>query len=188
MKGRLPRFVLPMISSQWRFTFSRNEVLHPGRVIDSVQILIAEIRGYGDYGVPACELRSQLLDSGQDRSGAASDEQMIIPNESPTGFDRLFFCYCYNSVRFGEIRQLRSHTRPNAGDVSFAGRAPESNRAFRLDGYDLDPRELMMQPFGDSAEGSCGACSHKNPIDFVELARDLIRRLLGMNILVGYVG
>ena len=63
-----------MIRLQWRFNFSRNDVLHPGRVVDSVQILFAEIRGYGDYGVPACELWSQLLDSGQDRSGAAPDE------------------------------------------------------------------------------------------------------------------
>ena len=117
-----------MIRLQWRFTFSRNDVLHhPGRVIDSVQILFAEIWVYGDYRVPACELRSQLLDSGQDRSSAAPDEQMIIPNESKTGFDRLSFRYCDNSVRIGEIRQLRSHTRPDAGDVSFAGRATESN-------------------------------------------------------------
>ena len=30
MSERLPRFVLPMIRLQWRFIFSRNDVLHPG--------------------------------------------------------------------------------------------------------------------------------------------------------------
>ena len=35
-----------------------NGLLYPGGIINSVEVLFAEIRGYGDYGVAATELWS----------------------------------------------------------------------------------------------------------------------------------
>ena len=98
---------------------------YPGRVINRVQVLFAKIRGYGDDGVSARELRSKLLDGGQDCSGASPNKQVIISNERKTSFNRFFFADCYNLVRIGEVRKLWSHARADARDVSFARRAAE---------------------------------------------------------------
>jgi hypothetical protein len=38
--------------------FRYDDLLYPGGVINSVEVLFAEIRGYGDYGVAATELWS----------------------------------------------------------------------------------------------------------------------------------
>src|SRR5436853_7700728 len=106
----------------------------------------------------------------------------MISNEGKASFNRCFFVYCYDSIRVGEVGKLWSHARANAGDVSFRGRASECDRACRLDGYNLDPREFVTKSLGYPGEGTSRAGPHKNPIDFIELARDLMRRLLGMNI------
>ena len=45
-----------------------------------------------------------------------------------------------------------------------------------------------MKSSRDPGQRTGSAGPDKNPIDFVKFARDLVRRLLGMNILVGYVG
>src|SRR6266849_9373845 len=112
----------------------------------------------------------------------------MISNEGKASFNRCFFVYRYNFIRVDEVRELRSHARANARDASFPGRASECDRACRLDGYNLDPWEFVTKSLRDPGEGTRGAGPHKNPIDLVELARDLMRRLLGMNIFVGYVG
>ena len=59
------------IGSRGPVIFRYNDLLYPGGVVNSVQVLFAEIRGYGDYGVAATELWSELLYSGQDCSGAS---------------------------------------------------------------------------------------------------------------------
>ena len=167
--------------------FRYNDFLYPGGVVNSVQVLFAEIRGYGDYGVAATELWSELLYSGQDCSGASPNKQVIISNERKTSFNRSFFLHCDNSIRIGEVRKLWSHTRANARDVSFAGPASERDRAYWFDGHNFDPWEFCPKSFRDPGQGTGSAAPDKNPIDLVKFARNLICRLLGMNILVGYV-
>ena len=100
--------ISPTARSRSRPTFRHNGALYPGCVINRVQVLFAEIRGYCDYGVSGLELRSQLLHGSQDCPGAAPDEQVMIPNERKTSFNRSFFVYCYDFVRIGEVRELRS--------------------------------------------------------------------------------
>jgi len=46
------------IGSRGPVIFRYNDLLYPGGVINSVQVLFAEVRGYGDYGVAATELWS----------------------------------------------------------------------------------------------------------------------------------
>ena len=79
-----------------------------------------------------------------------------------------------------------SHAPANARDVSFTGRASKRHRARRLDGHNFNPWELdevVLRPrLGYSSAGP-----DKDPIDSFKLARDLICRLLGVNISVGYV-
>ena len=113
------------VGSQRPLAFRGNDILYPGRVINSVQVLFAKIRGYGDYRVSARELRSQLLIGGEDCSGASPDKQVIISNERKTGFNRLLFADDYDLIRIGEIRKLWPYARANARDVSFPGRASE---------------------------------------------------------------
>src|SRR5271165_2868078 len=112
---------------------------------------------------------------------------MMISNERATGFNRLFLVHYHNSIRLGEVRKLWSHACANAWDISFTGRASECDRARRLDGNNLDPWKFLTKSLRDPGEGTSSARPDKNPIDFIEFARDLNRRLLGVNILVGYV-
>ncbi len=167
--------------------FRYNDFLYPGGVVNSVQVLFAEIRGYGDYDVAAAELGSELLYSGQDCSGASPNKQVIISNERKTSFNRSFFLHCEDSIRIGEVRKLWSHTRANARNVSFAGPAAERDRAYWFDGHNFDLWEFCPKSFRDPGQGTGSAAPDKNPIDLVKFARNLICRLLGVNILVGYV-
>src|SRR6476469_2513137 len=148
-------------------------------VVNSVQVLFAEIRGYGDYGVAATELGSELLYSGQDCSSASPNKQVIISNERKTSFNRSFFLHCDDSIRIGEVSKFWSHTRANARNVSFAGSASERDRAYWFDGYNFDLWEFCPKPFRDHSQGTVRAPPNDNPIDLAKFARNLVCRLLG---------
>jgi hypothetical protein len=175
------------IGSRGPVIFRYNDLVYPGGVINGVQVLFAEIRGYGDYGVAATEFWSQLLYSGQDCSGASPNKQVVISNERKTSFNRFLFFHRDDSIRLGEVCKLWSHARANARDVSFAGSASERDRAYWFDGDNFDPWEFCTKSFRDPGQGTGSAGPNKNPIDFVKFACNLICRLLGMNIFVGYV-
>ena len=82
------------IGSRGPVIFRYNDLLYPSGVINGVQVLFAEIRGYSDYGVAATEFWSQLLYSGQDCSGASPNKQVVISNERKTSFNRFLFFHC----------------------------------------------------------------------------------------------
>src|SRR6516225_11276030 len=128
----------------------RDDLRHPGRVVNSVQVFLAEISRHSDDGLATPKLRSQLLHCGQNRSGASPNEQMIISNEGKTGFDSLLLRHRHDSVRLGEIRKGGSYARPDAGDVSLCGRASERHGAYRFDGDNRDVREFLTKPLRDS--------------------------------------
>ena len=114
------------------------------------------------------------------------NKQMIVSNECATGFDGFFLVHYYNSIRLDQVSELWSHACANARDMSFSRRASESDRTFGSTATILI-LGLFKKYLRDSDEGTGGACPDKNPIDFIEFARDLMRRLLGMSILVGNV-
>ena len=122
-----------------------DDLADPGRIIDRIEVLFAEIRGYGDDGVAGPELRSQLLHSAQDRAGASPNKQVMIASERKAGVDGSFFTYGHDLVRLGEVGELWPHARADAGNVSFPGCAAKCDGAGRLDGYNLDPREFLME-------------------------------------------
>ncbi|MGB8123340.1 MAG: hypothetical protein WCF50_06515, partial [Pseudolabrys sp.] len=69
----------------------------------------------------------------------------MFSNERKTRFNRFFFVHYNDSIRLDEVRKLWSHARANARDVSFAGRASECDRAYRLDGHNLNPWEFLTK-------------------------------------------
>src|SRR5580765_8651949 len=107
--------------------FRPDYLVHPDRIVDSVQILFTEIRGDGHNRVAFFELRGEPLDRGQNRAGAAPDKQMIVSNERQAGFNRRCFAYFDDSVRLREICELWPDAGANAGNVSLGGRTPEGN-------------------------------------------------------------
>ena len=122
-----------------------DDLADPDRIIDRIEVLVAEIRGYGDDGVAAPELRSHLLHSAQDGAGASSNKQVMIASERKAGVNGAVFTYGYDSVRLGEVCERWSHARADAGNVSFPGCAAKCDRADRLDGHNLDPGEFLME-------------------------------------------
>src|SRR6476659_652302 len=115
-----PRLTL-LVNSQWHLTFSGNNGLDPGGIINSVQVLFTKIGGYCHDHVAAHEFRSEPLYGSQDRSSASADEQVIISNEGKTGFDRFFFAHRYDIVGVGQVSELRPHAGANTRNVSLRG-------------------------------------------------------------------
>ena len=136
---------------------SPNSVLHPGRIVDGVKILVAEIRGHGHDRVSGREFWSQLQHGSQYPSSASPDQQVIIPNEGKTNSHRSCFAHNYNPIRVGEVRQLWPHACANAGDVPLPEPASECDRAHWLDCYNRDPWELITKSLRYAGERTSGA-------------------------------
>src|SRR6516164_4661649 len=102
----------------------RDDLRHPGRVVNSVQVFLAEISRHSDDGLATPKLRSQLLHCCQNRSSASPNEQMMVSNERKTGFDGLLFRHRHDSVRLGEIRKGGRTLVPMPGMFLFAGAPP----------------------------------------------------------------
>ena len=127
------------------FGLRRDDILYPGRVVDRVQILVAEVRGDGDDGVAWRELRGQLPHGGEDASSASANKQMIVAHERQARFDRRRFVDLDDPVRIGQVREFRPQTRSDTGNVSLTRTAPERDGADRLDGHDLDVWKLLTK-------------------------------------------
>jgi len=107
-----------------RLDFRPGDVcFHPGGVVNRVQVLVAKISGDGDDRVSVPELRSKLLDRGEDCSGASPYEQVIISNERQTRGDRSVFAHGHDLVRIGEVCKRWTDAGADPRDVSCAGRA-----------------------------------------------------------------
>src|SRR6476659_7791970 len=119
-----PRLTL-LVKSQWHLTFSGNNGLYPGGIINGVQVLFTKIGGYRHDHVAAHEFRSEPLYGREDCSSASSDEQVKIANERKTGFNRFFFGHRYDIVGVGQVSELRPHTRADTRNVSLRGCASE---------------------------------------------------------------
>jgi hypothetical protein len=65
--------------------------------------------------------------------GASPDKQVIVANERKASFNRSCFAYFDDSVWLGEVSELWSNARANAGNASFGGLTAECDRAYRLD-------------------------------------------------------
>ena len=143
----------------------RNVVLYPLRIVNSVKVLFAEVRGNGDDGVSFLKLGGELLHGGQDRSGTSADEQVTVSNKREARVNRFFFTYGDDPIRFREFGELRLNARSDAGDISLSGPASERNRTRGLDRNHFDARIYLMKPLGNTAK--CARCSrpYKGPID-----------------------
>jgi len=112
---------------------------------------------------------------------------MITPGEFPARSYCLFFCNRNYPVRVGKVSKRRALARANAGNIPFSSRPAECHRAHGLHGDNLHTREILAQSLAYPAECAGRARSNKDPVDPVKLTRDLGRRLLRVNGLVGHI-